>query len=99
MGSNTPLVMTNSESAGGGLEIDPPAAGEFSIVFLPDTQYYSARYPDLFRAQTQWIVDHRSRYNIAAVLHEGDVVDANDAQQWANADSAIRILDAAEIPY
>ncbi len=80
-------------------DLDPPAAGEFSIVFLPDTQYYSAHYPELFVGQTQWIADNRTRLNIQAVLHAGDVVDGNEAEQWARADAAVSILDAAEIPY
>ncbi len=79
--------------------LDLPAAGEFSIVFLPDTQFYSRQYPELFTGQTQWIADQRARYNIQAVLHAGDVVDGNDAPQWARAGAAIGILDAAEIPY
>ena len=69
------------------------------MVFLPDTQYYARHYPELFMGQTQWVADNRARYNIQAVLHEGDVVDGNDAQQWANAEAAISLLDAAEIPY
>jgi len=78
---------------------DLPAAGEFSIAFLPDTQEYSAGYPDLFRAQTRWIANNQARYNIRAVLHAGDVVDRNEPDQWANADSAIRLLDDTEVPY
>ena len=80
-------------------DLDLPAAGEFSLVFLPDTQYYSRESPATFLAQTQWIVAQRARYNIQAVLREGDVVDGNDPQQWANADAAIRVLDAADMPY
>jgi hypothetical protein len=79
--------------------LDQPAADEFSLVYLPDTQVYSAEFPALFQAQTQWIADNRARFNIQAVLHVGDIVDDNAPEQWANADTAIRILDAAEIPY
>src|SRR5689334_20898930 len=99
MESGEPLSITNVTPAAGDLALDPPAAGEFSFVFLPDTQYYCCHYPALFRAQTQWIADQRARYHIAAVLHEGDIVDGNGARQWANADAAIRTLEAAEIPY
>jgi hypothetical protein len=80
-------------------ELDKPEAGEFSIVFLPDTQEYAQYYPKLFMAQTQWIVDNREEFNIQAVLHEGDVVNRNESEQWAQADAAILILDAAAIPY
>ncbi len=99
MESISPLQPANSKTPAIHPGLDTPAAGEFSIVFLPDTQYYSAHYPETFKAQTQWIADNQVRYNIRAVLHEGDAVDGNEADQWANADAAISILDAAEIPY
>lgn len=95
----SPLRTTISKAPTSSPGLDTPEAGEFSIVFLPDTQYYSARYPELFKRQTQWIADNRARQNIQAVLHEGDIVDRNEPKQWANADAAISILDAAEIPY
>lgn len=90
-----------SASSGGPHAAQPhlPQAGEFSIVVLPDTQVYSAQFPALFQAQTRWIVQNRERYNISAVLHVGDVVDANEPAQWANAHAAIRLLDLAGLPY
>lgn len=80
-------------------QLDAPAAGEFSIVFLPDSQEYSQDLPEHFLAQTRWIVEQRARLNIRAVLHVGDVVNRNEPDQWANADAALRVLDAAEMPY
>jgi len=99
MESIRPLPIALSTAPAVGPVLDLPEADEFSIVFLPDTQYYSARYPELFRAQTRWIADNRTRFNIQAVLHEGDSVHGNEAEQWANAGAAVGILDAAEIPY
>ncbi|MEP7359245.1 MAG: metallophosphoesterase [Anaerolineales bacterium] len=93
------LQTSHSTPAAAGPVLDLPEAGEFSIVFLPDTQFYSAHSPDVFLGQTRWIADNRARLNIQAVLHEGDSVDGNLAEQWANAEAAIDILDAAEIPY
>ncbi|HZU23765.1 MAG TPA: carboxypeptidase regulatory-like domain-containing protein [Terriglobales bacterium] len=73
---------------------------DFSVVVLPDTQYYSESHPEIFTAQTQWIVNNRSNYNIQFVLHEGDIVNiAEQPAQWQNADAAMRLLDAAQIPY
>ena len=41
-----------------GLRAAPAAAQAdeefFSVVVLPDTQFYSERYPDTFHAQTGW---------------------------------------------
>jgi hypothetical protein len=100
--NNTASCYGISFTGAGGQDVtmlDLPAAGEFSIVFLPDSQDYSERSPRQFAAQTRWIVDNHARYNIQAVLHVGDVVNRNQPEQWANADAAIRILDAADIPY
>jgi hypothetical protein len=71
----------------------------FSVVLLPDTQYYSASHPAIFNAQTQWIVDNMAAGNIQMVIGEGDIVDSPGiATQWANADAAVKILDG-KIPY
>jgi len=47
---------------------------DFSIVLLPDTQFYSELHPLIFEQQTKWIVDNRAKWNIQAVLGEGDIV-------------------------
>ncbi len=78
---------------------NPPAP--FTIVVLPDTQFYSEIYWEFFLAQTQWILDQREARNIAYVPHEGDIVDnADQASQWQNADYALSLLDTwPELPY
>jgi len=73
---------------------------DFSIVLLPDTQFYSELHPLIFEQQTKWIVDNRAKWNIQAVLGEGDIVNTpSKAYEWVNADTAIKTLDAAGIPY
>ena len=47
------------------------SAEDFTIVVLPDTQNYSASYPEIFDSQTQWIVISRSSSDIVYVAHEG----------------------------
>ena len=75
-------------------------APDFSVVVLPDTQFYSESYPAIFNAQTQWIVSNSANYNIQFVLGEGDIVNvADQPAQWQNADAAVRLLDSAKIPY
>jgi hypothetical protein len=79
----------------------PPfdSADEFTLIALPDTQYYSRDFPDIFRAQTQWIVDHVQDQRIQMVLGLGDIVDDGaDPVQWQNADAAVSLLDG-EVPY
>lgn len=72
---------------------------EFTIVALPDTQYYSRDFPAIFQSQTQWIVDHVQDQNIKMVLGLGDIVDDGaDPAQWQNANAAVSMLDG-RVPY
>ncbi len=73
--------------------------GSWTLVVLPDTQFYTRTYPEIFRSQTRWIADHKDDRNIAFVLHEGDVTDGNSPGEWEQASLAMSTLDAAEIPY
>lgn len=72
---------------------------EFTIIALPDTQFYSAHYPQIFSAQTTWIAQHVTDQNIKLVVGLGDIVDGGgDLTQWHNADSAVRQLEG-HVPY
>lgn len=81
---------------------------DFSVVVLPDTQYYTVEGKNrekYFYDQTKWIVDNRETYAIKAVIHNGDIVDkgAIDAQ-WKVADTAMKKLETVPgtvdgIPY
>jgi hypothetical protein len=67
----------------------------FTVVVIPDTQSYHGRgckaTPDStdpvtnknLEAQVRWIRDHRADQNIVFVSHVGDIVDKNNADQWA----------------
>jgi predicted phosphodiesterase len=76
-----------------------PSSENFTIVVLPDTQYYSQSYPEIFENQTEWIVQNENVLNIVFVAHLGDIVN-NSSQdyQWQNADNAMSILDG-KVPY
>jgi hypothetical protein len=77
----------------------PTPADEFTIVALPDTQFYSSTYPQIFAAQTQWIADHVQDQNIKLVAGLGDIVDSGGSvAQWQNADAAVRLLQG-KVPY
>src|ERR1700756_1673631 len=76
------------------------AQSDFTIVALPDTQSYSENYPQTFTAQTQWIANNASTLNIQAVVGLGDIVQtATNAWEWQNADTSVKLLDNAKIPY
>jgi len=70
----------------------------FSIVALPDTQYYSESHPEIFTAQTMWIRRNVEDWRIAMVLHEGDITNRNNDEEWRNADLSCRLLDG-KVPY
>ncbi len=66
----------------------------FTIVAVPDTQFYAAYYPGSYLAQTQWIVDNKAARNIVFVSQLGDCVDdASDTAQWIAADSAWDLVE------
>jgi hypothetical protein len=74
-------------------------SSDFTVVVLPDTQYYSSTYPATFQGQTTWIANNATSLNIQMVLGVGDVVDNPTVAQLQNADTAVKILDGAGIPY
>lgn len=74
----------------------------FSVVALPDTQFYSentgGNRAAIFSAQTDWIVAEREAENIGFVLHLGDITQRGDnpataAEEWANASNAMYRLE------
>ena len=69
-------------------------AESFSVVLLPDTQYYSEKYPDTYVAQALWVRQQAKKDNIKFVVHLGDIVQtATQQREWENADRAMRLLD------
>jgi hypothetical protein len=77
----------------------------FTLAVLPDTQFYSAGdnggTPAMYMAQTQWIANNQSALNIPYVIHLGDIVNdgASQSSEWTVADSAMTVLENANIPY
>ncbi|MBK7712712.1 MAG: metallophosphoesterase [Bacteroidales bacterium] len=71
----------------------------FSIIILPDTQYYTSRFPDFIYKQMEWIVKNKGQYNIQYVVHMGDITDDNKESAWEVASSSYKILENAGIPY
>lgn len=88
------LDSTSESDAGDGSTFQP-----WSLVVLPDTQYYSQNYPDIFRQQTQWIVDHAEALNIRFVAHVGDLTNGNTHTEYQVAAEALGTLYDAGIPF
>lgn len=71
----------------------------FTVVLLPDTQYYSEQFPETYMAQTQWIASRAKEDNIRFVIHLGDITDTPGAEnEWQVADRAHKVLDGV-VPY
>jgi hypothetical protein len=100
---NSTLRAVVSDPSGGTLTatatIRKAAEPEFTIVALPDTQHYSEAFPEVFTAQTQWIVDNKDARNIVFVTHEGDVVEhQGTVLEWQRANASMSLLDGV-VPY
>ncbi|HVR61139.1 MAG TPA: metallophosphoesterase [Polyangia bacterium] len=96
--NDTAVEVMGPDGGDGTDQTDGGAMTPFSIVVLPDTQFYSSSWPAIFDAQTQWIVDNRDAQGISFVLHVGDVVDGDTPAQWMNAEHSISKLDG-NVPY
>ena len=86
---------------------DAMVQDRFTIVLLPDTQYYSLRDPRTYFEQTEWIAAKRDVLDVEFVVHLGDVTDKNGLDEsslawqaeWLPSHRAHLTLDAASIPY
>lgn len=89
--------------AGGGckptVERYTPVPGDFTVVLIPDTQFYMGEYQNLFESQIQWIADHRVDQNIVFAIHEGDMTNGNTPDEWKLVDRVMKILDDAGVPW
>lgn len=105
-----PLSATVGDLNGGNLQVtfhgrsigNATNTDDFSVVALPDTQYYSENVGGtraaIFSAQTDWIVAEKDPRNIGFVLHLGDITEHGDnptfaTNEWANASNALYRLE------
>jgi len=106
--SSVLLEVVPSHPAGGTFEVTfhgragVMAPGpDFTLVAIPDTQYYVARMnggsPDTFAAQTDWVVANRTARNIVFVTQLGDCVQSGDKggdnTEWLFATNALYRLE------
>ena len=82
----------------------PPPAPDFTLIALPDTQYYTAAInggsPAIFNSQTDWIRNNRDALNIVYVAQLGDLSNSGDAApaEWINARDALYRLETPILP-
>ncbi|HXQ36835.1 MAG TPA: LamG-like jellyroll fold domain-containing protein, partial [Anaerolineales bacterium] len=77
-----------------------PAPGpDFTIIALPDTQYYTSSLnggsPAIFNSQTNWIVNNIAARNIVFVTQLGDCTEHGDQFEieWQHADAAFTTIE------
>jgi len=96
----TRMSLVCATLVGGALAAQAPAEEQFTVIGIPDTQFYSESFPQIFLAQTQWVADNVEALNIRFVSHYGDVVQhGNDIEEWDNAEVALDVLDFIDIPW
>jgi len=66
--------------------------GSYSFVLLPDTQGYSLAHPEIFLAQTRYVVSRARALDVRFVFHLGDIVDNNTDREWERARDALSLL-------
>jgi hypothetical protein len=86
------------------------SAPNFTIIGLPDTQHYTEEpqglsgagggHNGIFKAQTQWIRDHRVDSNIIFVIQLGDCTENGERNEieWKRADTSIKFIENPSIP-
>jgi hypothetical protein len=70
----------------------------FGIVIIPDSQYLTATYTNLWNDQINWIISNQAACNIKAVMHLGDLVDYPNAVQLRQAMYGLNNLRNAGVP-
>jgi hypothetical protein len=78
---------------------------EFSIVVLPDTQYYTSEKVggkrEMFFAQTDWIVKNAAKEKVAYVIQLGDISDDGEKfpVEWEYASKAMYAIEKPQPGY
>jgi Calcineurin-like phosphoesterase len=70
----------------------------WSIVMLPDTQYYALAYPQVFASQLAWIASSAEPLNLQFVVHVGDVTETDAAKEWQVARRSFNLIQNV-VPY
>ncbi len=117
--SNTNLCVTVSDPENDKLRVRfygrKKPNKKFTIILLPDTQYYVAEpqgwnggSTSIFKSETNWIINNKTQRNIVYIGQLGDCVQNGDSKEveWKRADTAIKPFEdpnltglAEGIPY
>ncbi len=82
-----------------GRPVGAVAGADFSIIAIPDTQYYTSSLnggsPAIMDTQTQWVVDNMAANNIQFVTQLGDCTEHGDQFiiEWQRADQFFQTIE------
>jgi len=77
-----------------------PAPGSWTMVHIPDTQYYAnnLQQAPIMVGQTAWLVASAAHWNIRMAVQVGDLVNDNNDIQWDRVRAAFDQLNG-RVPY
>src|SRR4051794_6366795 len=82
--------------------------GKFTIVLLPDTQFYTAEPQGtnggtntIFKRQIKWVINNRLQKNIVYVGQLGDCTEHGDEYEaeWKRSDTAMKLLEDSNLRF
>ncbi len=80
--------------------IDPPADGNFTLLWVTDPQVYTNKYPDILSAQNDWILANANRLKVKYAIHTGDLVHYDyKPEQWEFISKEYKKWDDAGFAY
>ncbi len=100
--TSTPLTVHVSDARSSdltvsfyGREMGASGGQDFTLIAIPDPQYYASTYPSIYNAQMNWVVSEKTSRNIKYVMSLGDNVNtAATLSEWTTATTAWDILTA-----
>jgi hypothetical protein len=76
----------------------PTTAAPFTLIVLPDTQYYTLGYPQILDEMLAWAAETVDEHETAFLLHEGDLTHENSEEEWSNARRSFDLIEGV-LPY
>lgn len=74
---------------------------DYSLIVLPDTQFYAEQYPEIFCSQVNWIKEQKQNLNIVFVSQLGDLVQNGGKfkKEWESISNCFKVLESINVPF
>jgi hypothetical protein len=89
------LAFVSAAAAATGAPGPAPVPGSWTLVHLPDTQYYTnnSQRAAVLMGQMAWLAANAAYWDIGMAVHVGDLVESNNDGQWSLVRSAMDQLN------